>query len=218
MKVIIFGATGMIGRSVLQECLLDDEVEAVLTVGRSVTGLQYEKLNEVIHKDLLDLSPIEGILSGYDACFFCVGVSSAGMKEREYQRVTYDITMAVAQTLVKLNANMTFIYVSGSGADSTEQGRVMWARVKGKTENALLRMPFKAAYMFRPAYIQPRKGIVSKTRLYRILYSGLGILYPIFKRLFPQYVTTTEILGRTMIKVAKQGAQTSIIESKDIRL
>jgi hypothetical protein len=140
------------------------------------------------------------------------------MKEHEYQRVTYDITMAVAQTLVKLNANMTFIYVSGSGADSTEQGRIMWARVKGKTENALLRLSFKAVYMFRPAYIQPCGDIVSKTQLYRVLYSGLGILYPVLKRLFPQHVTTTEILGRTMIKVAKQGAQTSIIESKDIRL
>ncbi|MBP2655110.1 MAG: hypothetical protein H6Q73_2679 [Firmicutes bacterium] len=218
MKVIVFGATGMIGRSVLQECLLDAEIDAVLTVGRSVTGLQHEKLKEILHKDLLDLAAIEGNLAGYDACFFCLGVSSAGMNEREYQQVTYDITMAVAQTLVKLNTKMTFIYVSGSGADSTEQGRVMWARVKGKTENALLRLPFKAAYMIRPAYIQPCGGIVSRTRLYRLLYSGLGILYPILKRLFPQYVTTTEILGRTMIKVAKQGAQTSIIESKDILL
>ena len=218
MKVIIFGATGMIGRGALQECLFDAEVDAILTVGRSVTGLQHEKLNEILHKDLLDLSAIEGDLAGYDACFFCLGVSSVGMREQEYQRVTYDITMAVAQTLVKLNPKMTFIYVSGSGADSTEQGRVMWARVKGKTENALLRLPFKAAYMFRPAYIQPCNGIVSRTKLYRVLYSVLGILDPVMKRFFPQYTITTEILGRTMIKVAKQGSQTSIIESKDIRL
>lgn len=216
MKVIIFGATGMVGRGVLHECLLDSEVEVALTVGRSVTGLKHEKLNEIVHRDLLDLSAIEGNLSGYDACFFCLGVSSVGMKEREYQRVTYDITMAVAQNLVKLNANMTFIYVSGLGTDSTEQGRVMWARVKGKTENALLRLPFKAAYMFRPAYIQPRHGIVSKTKLYRVLYIGLGILDPVWKMLFPQYVTTTEILGRAMIKVAKKGAPMPIIESKDI--
>ena len=140
------------------------------------------------------------------------------MKEYEYQRVTYDITMSAAQTLVKLNAKLTFIYVSGSGADSTERGRVMWARIKGKTENALLRLPFKAVYMFRPAYIQPCGDIVSRTQLYRVLYSGLGILYPVLKRLFPQYVTTTKTLGRAMIKVAKQGAQTPIIESKDIRL
>lgn len=218
MKVIIFGATGMVGRGVLRECLLDPEIEAVLTVGRSATGLQHEKLNEIIHKNLLDLSEIEGAISGYDACFFCLGVSSVGMKEDEYQRVTYDITMAVAQTLVKLNPNMTFIYVSGSGTDSTEQGRVMWARVKGKTENALLRMPFKDAYMFRPAYIQPRHGIVSKTKLYRALYVGLGILEPVLKMLFPKYVTTTEILGRAMIKVAKQGAPASIIESSSFRV
>lgn len=218
MKVIIFGASGMVGRGVLRECLLDPEIEAVLTVGRSATGLQQEKLKEIVHKDLQDLSPIEGGLSGYDACFFCLGVSSMGMKEDEYRRVTYDTTIAVAETLVKLNDNMTFIYISGSGTDSTEQGRVMWARVKGKTENALLRMPFKAAYMFRPAYIQPRHGIVSKTKLYRALYVGLGILEPVLKMLFPEYVTTTEILGRAMIKVAKHGAPMSIMESKDISI
>lgn len=212
MRVIIFGATGMIGRGVLRECLLDSEIEAVLTVGRSATGLQHEKLNEIIHKNLLELSVSEGALSGYDACFFCLGVSSVGMKEEEYQRVTYEITMAVAQTLVKLNSKMTFIYVSGAGTDSSEQGGVMWARVKGKTENALLRLPFKAAYMFRPAYIQPRHGVVSKTKLYRALYVGLGILEPVLKMLFPKYVTTTEILGRAMIKVAKKGSPTSIIE------
>lgn len=216
MKVIIFGATGMIGRGVLRECLLDSEIAAVLTVGRSATGLRHEKLKELVHKDLQDLSAVEDDLSGYDACFFCLGVSSVGMKEEEYRRVTYDITMAVARTLAKLNAGMTFIYVSGSGTDSTEQGRVMWARVKGRTENALLRLPFKAAYMFRPAYIQPRHGIVSRTKLYRVLYTGLGILDPVLKKFFPQYYTTTEILGRAMIKAAKRGAPTSIIESKDI--
>ncbi|MDR7868432.1 MAG: NAD(P)H-binding protein [Sporomusaceae bacterium] len=216
MKVVIFGATGMVGRGVLRECLLDSQVEAVLAVGRSATGLRNEKLQEIVHKDLQNLPAIEGSLPGYDVCFFCLGVSSVGMKEEEYRRVTYSLTLAVAQTLVKLNPNMTFIYVSGSGTDSTEQGRVMWARVKGKTENALLSMPFKAAYMFRPAYIQPRHGIVSKTKLYRVLYIGLGILDPVWKTLFPQYVTTTEILGRAMIKVAKEGAPTPIIESKDI--
>ncbi|AIF52947.1 NAD(P)H-binding protein [Pelosinus sp. UFO1] len=213
MKAIIFGATGMIGRGVLRECLLDSEIEAVLTVGRSATGLQHKKLNEIIHKNLLDLSAIESALSGYDVCFFCLGVSSAGMKEEEYRRVTYDITLAVAQTLVKLNPKMTFIYVSGSGTDSSEQGRVMWARVKGKTENALLRLPFKATYMFRPAYIQPRHGIVSKTKLYRAVYAGLSLLEPVLKILFTKYFTTTEILGRAMIRVAKQGAPTSILES-----
>lgn len=216
MKVIIFGATGMIGQGVMRECLCDPEVESILAIGRSATGLQHEKMREIIHKDLLDLSPIEEALVGYDACFFCLGISSVGRTEQEYQSVTYDITLAVAQTLVRLNADMTFSYVSGAGTDSTEHGRVMWARVKGKTENALMRLPFKAAYMFRPAYIQPRHGIVSKTKLYRALYAGLGMLEPLWKALFPQYYTTTEILGQAMIKVAKQGATKSIIESKDI--
>jgi uncharacterized protein YbjT (DUF2867 family) len=218
MKVIVFGATGMIGRGGLRECLLDSEIETVLTVGRSTTGLQHKKLNEIIHENLLDLVAIEDSLLGYDACFFCLGVSSVGMKEEEYRRVTYDITMTVAQTLVKLNPKMTFIYVSGSGTDSSEQGRAMWARVKGKTENALLRLPFKAAYMFRPVYIQPRHGIVSKTKLYRVLYVGLGIIEPVLKILFPKYFTTTEILGRAMIKVAKHGALTPIIESGSFRV
>jgi uncharacterized protein YbjT (DUF2867 family) len=218
MKVIIFGATGMIGRGVLRECLLDSEIEAVLTVGRSATGLQHVKLNEIIHKDLLDLSAVENALLGYDACFFCLGVSSAGMKEEDYRRVAYDITLTVAQTLVKLNSAMTFIYVSGFGADSSEQGRVMWARVKGKAENALLRLPFKAAYMFRPAYIQPRHGIVSKTKLYRAVYAGLGLLEPVLKILFSKYYTTTEILGCAMIRVAKQGAPTSILESNSFQI
>lgn len=206
----------MVGQGVLRECLLDSEVQHVLTVGRSAIGLQHEKLSEIIHNDFQDFSAIEGDLSGYDACFFCLGVTSAGMTEQDYQRVAYDITLAVAQTLVKCNVNMTFIYVSGAGADSTEQGRIMWARVKGKTENALLRLPFKAAYMFRPAVIQPMHGIVSKTKWYRVLYAVLGKLYPVWKVLFPKYVTTTEIVGRAMLKVAKQGAPKSVLESQDI--
>jgi Predicted nucleoside-diphosphate-sugar epimerases len=218
MKVIIFGATGMVGGGVLRECLLDSDIEAVLTVGRNATGLRHEKLREIVHIDLLDLSAIEEDLLGYDTCFFCLGVSSVGMKENEYRRVTYDITIAVARTLARLNTTMIFLYVSGAGTDSTEQGRIMWARVKGKTENALLSMPFKAAYMFRPAYIQPRHGIVAKSKLTRTFYAGMGILEPVLKTLFPQYVTTTENLGRAMIKVARQGAPTSIIESKDIRV
>lgn len=216
MKVIIFGATGMVGRGVLRECLLDSEVQTVLAVGRSATGLQHEKLCEIVHKDLHDLSTIESNLSDYNACFFCLGVSSTGMMEQDYQRVTYEITLAVAQTLVKLNADMTFIYVSGAGTDNTEQGRVMWARVKGKTENALQCLPFKATYMFRPAYIQPMHEIVSKTKLYRVLYAVLGPLYPVWKTFFPKYVTTTEIVGRAMIKIAKQGAPKPVLENQDI--
>lgn len=218
MRVIIFGATGMVGGGVLRECLLDSDIKSVLTIGRSATGIQHEKLREIVHKDLQNLSVIEDELLGCDTCLFCLGVSSVCMKEEEYNRVTYEITIAVAQTLVRFNNNMTFIYVSGAGTDSTEKGRVMWARVKGKTENALLGMPFKAAYMFRPAYIQPRHGIVSKTKLTRAFYIGVGIFEPILKVIFPKYITTTEFLGRAMIKVAKQGAPKSIIESKDIRV
>jgi uncharacterized protein YbjT (DUF2867 family) len=216
MKVILFGATGMIGQGVLRECLLDPNVESVLAIGRSTPRQQHEKLRTLVHTDFLDFSSIRNHLSGYDACFFCLGVSSVGMKEKDYQRVTYDITLAVAQTLVELNQNMTFIYVSGAGTDSTEQGRSRWARIKGRTENALLKLPFKAAYMFRPAYIQPMHGIVSKTTLYRVFYAVMGHLLPVLKVLHPKYVTTTEQVGHAMIKVAKYGAPKRVLENQDI--
>lgn len=216
MKVILLGATGMVGQGVLRECLLDPEVESVLTVGRTGTAQQHEKLHEVVLNDLSDLSSTEGRLSGYDACFFCLGVSAAGMKEEAYRRVTYDLTISVARTLAKLNPTMTFIYVSGAGTDSTECGRMMWARVKGKTENALLQMPFQAAYMFRPAYIQPLHGIRTKTKWYGAIYAMMGPLYPVWKLLFPKYVTTTECMGRAMLNVAKRGAPKSVLESQDI--
>jgi len=216
MKIILFGSTGMVGQGVLRECLLDPDVESVLAITRSATGQQHKKLREIAHKDFYDFSSIKNDLSGYNACFFCLGVSSAGMAEPDYQRVTYDITLAAAQTLAELNPNMTFIYVSGAGTDSTEHGRSMWARVKGRTENALIRLPFRAAYMFRPAFIQPLHGIVSKTKLYRILYMILGPFYPVLKFLFPKYITTSELVGRAMIKVAKQGASKRILENQDI--
>ena len=216
MKVILFGATGMVGQGVLRECLLDREVESVLAIGRRATGQRHGKLYDLVHKDFSDFSTIEDALSGCDACFFCLGVSSAGMNEHDYRRVTYDITMTAAQTLAKLNPDMTFLYVSGAGTDSTERGRMMWARVKGKTENALLRMPFKAAYMFRPAFIQPLHGIASSTKLTSALYAVMGPLYPIWKALFPKYVTTTEQVGRAMIHVAKHGAAKRVLENRDI--
>jgi|ERR1700674_3801858 len=206
----------MVGQGVLRECLLDPEVETVLTVGRSATAQQHEKLREIVHNDLSDLSAIEGTLSGYDACFFCLGVSAVGMTEEAYTRVTYDLTISVARTLAKLNPAMTFIYVSGSGTDSTERGRIMWARVKGKTENALLKMPFKAVYMFRPGYIQPLHGIRTKTKWYGAVYAMVGPLYPIWKLLFPKYVTTTECVGRAMLNVAKRGAPKPVLENQDI--
>jgi uncharacterized protein YbjT (DUF2867 family) len=216
MNVLLFGATGMVGQGVLRECLLDPDVRSVVTIGRSKTGQQHEKLREIVHDDFFDFSAIEPELSGFDACFFCLGVSSAGMTEEQYQRVTYDITMAAAQTLARLNPGMTFIYVSGAGTDSTERGRTMWARVKGKTENTLLRLPFKAAYMFRPAVIQPLHGIKSKTKVYRLLYAVTGPLLPMLKALFPRYVTTTEQVGHAMIKAARQGAPKPILENQDI--
>jgi uncharacterized protein YbjT (DUF2867 family) len=217
VKVILLGATGMVGQGVLRECLLDPEVETVLAIGRNATAQQHEKLHEIVHNDLSDLSAIEGKLSDCDACFFCLGVSAVGMTEEAYRHVTYDLTISVARTLARLNPAMTFIYVSGSGTDSTERGRLMWARVKGKTENALLQMPFKAVYMFRPGYIQPLHGIRTKTRWYRAIYAVIGPLYPIWKLLFPKYVTTTECVGRAMLNVAKRGSPKSVLENQDIR-
>jgi len=216
MRVVLVGATGMIGQGVLRECLLDPEVHGVLSIVRSPSGQQHEKLREIVHGDFLDFSAIEPELTGLDACFFCLGVSSAGMSEERYRRVTYDITLAAAGTLVRLNPGMTFIYVSGAGTDSTERGRSMWARVKGETENALLRLPFKAAYMFRPAGIQPLHGITSRTRLYRVVYALTGPLFPLLKAVIPNHLTTTERLGRAMVEVAKHGAKKRVIESRDI--
>ena len=216
MRVVLFGATGMVGQGVLRECLLDADVESVLAIGRSKTGQQHGKLREIVRKDLADLSAIEGQLSGYDACFFCLGVSSVGMDEQTYYRLTYELTTSIATTLARQNPGMTFVYVSGTGTDSTESGRAMWARVKGKTENALLRMPFKAAYMFRPGYIQPLHGIRTKTRWYGAMYAVIAPLYPLWKLLFPKYVTTTECVGRAMLAVAKRGAPKHVLESSDI--
>ena len=216
MRVIIFGATGMVGQGVLRECLLSPEVDAILSVGRSATSMQHEKLQELIHKDMINLSAIADCLVGYDACFFCLGVSSAGMTEKDYYYVTYEITLAVAQTLARLNPDMTFIYVSGAGTDSTEQGRTRWARVKGKTENDLLSLPFKAVYMFRPGYIQPLNGIKSKTKMYRAMYTLAAPLYPLWKALAPNHVTTTEKVGQAMINAARQGAAKTLLDNKDI--
>lgn len=213
MKVIVFGATGMIGRGVLRECLLDDRVTGVLTVGRAPTGVVHEKLREIVHGDLMDLSPIEGELSGYDACFFCLGVSSAGMSEKDYRRVTYDYTLSAGRTLARLNPSSTFVYVSGAGTD--EHGRAMWARVKGATENALLALPFEA-YMFRPGYIQPMHGVTSRTRWYRLAYVVSAPLYPLLRRLFPSAVTTTERIGQAMITVAERGAPRRVLGPADI--
>jgi uncharacterized protein YbjT (DUF2867 family) len=216
MKVLLFGASGMVGQGVLRECLLDPEVERVVAVVRAPTGQGHPKLREVVHDDFHDYTRIAGELDGHDACLFCLGVSSAAMKEAEYHRVTYDLTMALARALVERNPKTTFIYVSGAGTDSSEQGSSMWARVKGKTENALLALPFARAFMFRPAFIQPRHGIRSKTRLYRVLYAVTRPLFPLLRWTAPRFVTTTEHVGRAMLKVAKHGAEKPILENGDI--
>jgi uncharacterized protein YbjT (DUF2867 family) len=216
MRVLIFGATGMVGQGVLRECLLDPSIYAVQTVGRSATGTQNPKLREMVQPDLFHYSGIETELKGFDACFFCLGVSSAGMSEQEYENLTYTLTLAAAETLSRLNPAMTFVYVSGARTDSSEKGRVMWARVKGKTENAILRLPFKAAYMFRPGVIQPVHGARSKTTAYRVGYALAKPLLPLLRRLFPRYILTTEEIGRAMIHVAKRGAPKNVLESWDI--
>lgn len=216
MKVIIFGATGMVGQGALLECLADPQVERVLIVTRRPSGQRHEKLREVVHGDFLDYSAIEDQLRGYDACFFCLGVSAAGMNEEQYRRVTYDVTLAAAQTLARLNPALCFVYVSGAGTDSTERGRAMWARVKGKTENDLLALPFRASYMFRPGFIQPLKGVTSGTRLYRVVYAVLGPLYPLLKALAPRLVTTSENVGKAMICVSAAGYKQPILENADI--
>jgi uncharacterized protein YbjT (DUF2867 family) len=216
MKVILFGATGMVGQGLLRECLLDPTIEHVLSIVRTPTGQKHAKLTELVHKDFLDYSSIESQLTGYDTCFYCLGVTSSGMSAGDYSRVTYDMTMAAAQTLARLNPATTFIFVSGTGTDSTEKGPTMWARVKGKTENALLRLPFKAAYMFRPAGIQPLHGIKSRTAGYRITYALAEPIFPLLKLLLPNYITTTEHLGRAMIRVAQCGFPKRILEARDI--
>ncbi|CAN5725736.1 epimerase [soil metagenome] len=216
MRVLIFGASGMVGQGVLRECVQDAAVIDVLCVGRSALPRVSGKVKELVCGDLFDLTTVEGQLAGFDACFFCLGVSSGGMSEPEYRRLTYDLTLSIARTLVRLNPGMIFEYVSGASTDSTEKGSTMWARVKGQTENALLGLGFKGAYMFRPGMIQPLDGIQSKTKSYRILYSILGPLLPLLKRLFPKYVTSTQEVGRAMIAVAKHGYAKTVIEADEI--
>jgi uncharacterized protein YbjT (DUF2867 family) len=216
MKVVIFGASGMVGQGVLLECRDHPKVSSILVVGRSPCGVEHAKVEEILHDDFEDYAPIEDRLGGLDACFYCLGVSAAGMSEEDYRHLTYDFADGAAETLSRLNPEMTFCYVSGAGTDSSGKGRSMWARVKGMTENRLLKAPFKAAYMFRPGYIQPMKGLRSKTRLYRTMYTVLAPLYPIWKTLFPSFVTTTEKVGLAMIRVADMGFPKPVLETRDI--
>lgn len=206
----------MIGQGVLRECLIDSDVAKVVTVGRRPTGQKHAKLSELVCPDLANLAPLEPQLTGFDACLFCLGVSVLGMTEEQYTRVTYDLTTSVAKTLVRTSPGLIFIYVSGAGTDSSERGRAMWARVKGRTENALQSLPFKAAYMFRPGAVMPLHGIRSATRWYNAMYLGLRPLYPILRRVAPTMITTTERLGRAMLAVARRGYSGPILEMADI--
>jgi len=206
----------MVGRGVLLECLRDEGVDLVVTLGRTPTGIPESKLREIVHSDLLDYSGMEDSLAGLDACFFCLGVSSAGMKEADYERLTYGYTLAAAEALGRVNPGMKFIYVSGSGTDSSENGRVMWARVKGRTENALVRLPIEA-YMFRPGFIEPMDGIESRTPLYRKFYAVGRPLFPLLRRAFPNQVLSTRQIGRAMLNIARKGYERRILEARDIR-
>lgn len=216
MNVLLFGASGMVGQGVLRECLRSADVERVLTVGRHPIGQTHPKLHDLTAADLTQLDSVASQLAGYDACIFTVGVTAAGKSEEQYSRLTYDLTVGIARTLAALNPQMTFIYVSGMGTDSTERGRVMWARVKGRTENALLKLPFKAAYMFRPGMIIPMHGIKSRTAAYRVIYTVTTPVLPLIRRLFPNAITTTEQLGRAMLAVAKNGYGKTVLEPVDI--
>jgi uncharacterized protein YbjT (DUF2867 family) len=216
VNILIFGATGMVGQGVLRECLRAADVERILSVGRSATGQQHVKLHEVVHADLWNYALLEPQLKNFDACFFCLGVSSSGMAEAQYTHVTFDLTLAAARTLVRLNPRMTFVFVSGAGSDSTEHGRLMWARVKGRTENALRALPFKAVYLFRPGIIQPLHGARSRTASYRVIYTVAKPLLSVLRLIFPDSIVTTEMLGIAMLAVARSGAPQAVLEARDI--
>jgi len=214
IKVILTGATGMVGEGVLHECLQCSQVEQILVVNRKPCGIIHPKLKEIIHADFYDLSAIESRLTGYNACFFCLGVSSVGMKEPEYYKLSYTLTMHVAQTLSSLNPGMDFCYISGAGTDSTEKGRSMWARVKGKTENDLMKLSFKRVYNFRPGALKPTKGLKNRLAFYKYF----GWLLPIVQIIAPNAISTLQELGTAMINAVTKGYEKQIVEIKDIRL
>jgi len=211
IKAIITGTTGMVGEGVLHECLQDPSIDKILVINRRPCGITHDKLREIIHQDFFDFSSIKEQLLGFNACYFCMGVSSVGMNEEKYHHLTYDITTALANVLSEVNPEATFCYVSGAGTDSTEKGRSMWARVKGKTENHIINI-FSNGYAFRPGYIQPTKGLKNAYKVYKYV----GPLYPALKRLFPGYVCTLEDIGLAMIQVTKKAHDTRILECKDI--
>ncbi|MET8279228.1 epimerase [Micromonospora sp. NPDC005174] len=216
MRVVIFGATGMVGQGVLRECLLAEDVREVLTVGRRPTGQQDPKLRELTVPDVGDLEAVRAELTGVDACFYCLGVSSLGLDEAAYTRISYDFPMAAARLFAEVSPQVTFVYVSGVGTDSTGQGRVMWARVKGRTENAVMDL-LPNGYAARPGFIQPTYGAVSRTRAYRIGYAVTRPLVPVLRRLLPNQVTTTDGIGRAMLRVAREGSPTRVLGNRELR-
>lgn len=216
MRVAIFGASGMVGSGALLECLADDRVTSVLVVGRSRCGVEHPKVEEILHADFFDYGPIRSRFAGLDACFFCLGVSAAGRDESTYRHLTYDLTLAAARALVAARARMTFCYVSGAGTDPTGRSRMMWARVKGETENALLALPFQAAFMLRPGLIQPLKGVRSRTRAYQAFYTATRPLLPLLRVILPDRITTTVAVGRALIHLAANGDAPRILETRDL--
>ena len=212
IRVIVTGATGMVGEGVLHECLKSSEVEKVLVVGRRSCEVSHPKLTEIVHRDFFDLAPIENDLKGWNACFFCLGMSSVGISEDEYKRLTYDLTMNFAETLAKENPGMTFCYVSGSGTDSTEKGRLAWARVKGKTENDLMKLPFKRAFAFRIGFLKPEKNFKNTVKIYKYV----GWLYPLVRAVSNKYASTLAEVGQAMINSAAKGYEKQVLEVEDI--
>ena len=212
VRAIVTGATGMVGEGVLHECLQSEKVEKVLVVGRKSCGVTHPKLTEIIHANFFDLAPIENDLKGWNACFFCLGVSSVGVAEAEYKRLTYDLTMNFAETLLKENPAMTFCYVSGSGTDSTEKGRLAWARIKGKTENDLMKLPFKRVFAFRIGFLKPEKKFKNTLKLYKYF----GWLYPLVRAVSNNYASTLAEVGRAMINAASKGYEKQVLEVEDI--
>jgi uncharacterized protein YbjT (DUF2867 family) len=216
MNVILFGASGMVGSGVLLACLRDPQVASVVAIGRSPTGHTHPKLREIRHTDFFDYSGLTSEFAAANACYFCLGVSSLGLDQPTYTRLTYDLTLAAARAMVAANPAMTFCYVSGTGTDSTEQGPRMWARVKGRTENHLLGLGFRAAYMFRPGYIHPVDGVRSKTAWVRALYLVLGPIIAGVMRARGRGIVTTTSLGQAMLAVTRHGYPTQILEPADI--
>ena len=210
VRAIITGATGMVGEGVLRECLNNDEVEKVLVVGRKSCGVSHPKLTEIIHKDFFDLSPIAEQLKGYNACFFCLGISSVGVSDKDYRRITYDLTMNFVETI--LNSEMTFCYISGQGTNSSEKGRLNWANVKGKTENDLNKMPFKNVFAVRIGFLKPDKDAKNTLGMYKFL----GWLYPIVRGVSNKYASTLSEVGRAMIHSVTKDFDKRVLEVRDI--